>query len=220
MRMLLTAVALLLGVVMTIRAQSQQPALQGLPEYGVTLSGSPDNPVVENHSGKTIIGYVFETADQNGRASSYHQLLVQSAQATGIPDGGSLYAIGTPVNSNVPNAGRVRRDGQSIVRATLQNVIFADGQFVGVDEHGVFERLSMDVKATTEVGILAKIHAWDQVEAFAQLPLGPPHGGEALLLNSYRRMVAPILVGVRRTKGEAAAAQLAELYSSLPTLWK
>ena len=89
-----------------------------------------------------------------------------------------------------------------------------------MDEHGVFERLGKEIKVTTEVGILAKIGAWDQVEAFAQMPLGPPHGGEALLMNSFRRMVAPILVGVRGSKGEAAAAQLAELYSSLPTLWK
>ena len=41
--------------------------LEGLPQYGVTLSGSPENPVIENHSGRTVIGYVVETADANGR---------------------------------------------------------------------------------------------------------------------------------------------------------
>jgi len=29
--------------------------LDGLPKYGVTLSGSPENPVIENRSGRAII---------------------------------------------------------------------------------------------------------------------------------------------------------------------
>ena len=41
--------------------------LEGLPQYGVTLSGSPENPVIENHSGRMVIGYVVDTADANGR---------------------------------------------------------------------------------------------------------------------------------------------------------
>jgi len=28
--------------------------LKGLPEYGVTLSGSPQNPVIENRSSRTV----------------------------------------------------------------------------------------------------------------------------------------------------------------------
>ena len=31
--------------------------LKGLPEYGVTLSGSPEDSVIENHRGGVIIGY-------------------------------------------------------------------------------------------------------------------------------------------------------------------
>ena len=38
---LTTALVLLLGPAVTIQAQGEQPALQGLPEYGVTLSGTP-----------------------------------------------------------------------------------------------------------------------------------------------------------------------------------
>ena len=60
------------------------------------------------------------------------------------------------------------------VRATLTAVLFADGQFVGLDELGIFERLGKEPKAVKEVGILAKTQAWEQIEAlnqaFRQMP--------------------------------------------------
>jgi hypothetical protein len=34
--------------------------LDGLPKYGVTLSGSPLNPAIENHSGRTVIADVTD----------------------------------------------------------------------------------------------------------------------------------------------------------------
>ena len=55
------------------------------------------------------------------------------------------------------------------VRATLTAVLFADGQFVGLDELGIFERLAKELKAVKEFGILAKTQAWDQMEALNQV---------------------------------------------------
>jgi hypothetical protein len=52
---------------MAVRAQGQQPALQGLPVYGVTLSGSLENPAIENHPGKTVMAYDMKILDVNGR---------------------------------------------------------------------------------------------------------------------------------------------------------
>ena len=37
--------ALLLAAVSALRAQGPQPALVGMPEYGVLLTGSPEVPV-------------------------------------------------------------------------------------------------------------------------------------------------------------------------------
>ena len=56
----------MLGGTMAIRAQGEQPALQGLPQYGITLSGSPENLVLENLSGRVVIGYDVRLADANG----------------------------------------------------------------------------------------------------------------------------------------------------------
>jgi hypothetical protein len=193
--------------------------LEGLPQYGVTLSGSPENPVIENHSRRTVIGYVVETVDANGRGVTYPQLIAESVEPAGLPDGGAVYArSAVPVNSTarMQNPAQVRSVGQGpIVRAILSSVVFADGQFVGIDGPGGFEEFAKKIKAITEAGKLAKIAAWDQVEALAPPP-GQPPGGE----DTFRQAVARRLVETRRLKGDAAAAQLAEIYSSLPTLWK
>ena len=110
------------------------------------------------------------------------------------------------------------------VRATLTSVIFADGHFVGADEHGAFERLGKELKAVKEAGILAKMGAWDQLDAlnqaFRQMQRQQPPPGEDNTLYIFRRLAASRLVETWRLKGDAAAGQLAEIYSSLPTLWK
>jgi hypothetical protein len=201
-----------------IREEGEQAALQGLPEYGVLLSGSPKNPIVENHSGKTVIGYVVKTADAHGRGPVVNQLMAHSCmQPAGIPDGGSLYAKGAvPVNSTVGMLSFTAKalsigQGQPIVRAILQSVVFADGQFVGIDEHGAFDQFVERIKAIVEVAILARNGAWDQVEALAPLPPRLP-----LSLD----LTAMLLVQERKFKGDAAAGRLAEIYSSLPPLWR
>jgi hypothetical protein len=58
--MRIIGVLLTIGVLsgaMAIRAQVEQPALQGLPQYGVTLTGTLENPIIGNHSGRVVIGY-------------------------------------------------------------------------------------------------------------------------------------------------------------------
>jgi len=206
----------------------QAPSLVGLPQYGVTLSGSPENPVIENHSGRVIIGYDIKLADANDRGIAVNQIMAPSVMPAGIPNGGSVYAMGAaPINPNVPMpaAPQVRGSGQGpIIGAVLRSLIFSDGQFVGVDEQGAFEQFAKKLKAVTEVGLLAKGRAWDQVEtlaqAFRQTPPPQPANGEDPRLYGFRGLAASRLVETRRLKGEAAAGQLAELYSSLPTLWK
>ena len=127
---------------MAVRAQGQQPALQGLPVYGVTLSGSLENPAIENHPGKTVMAYDMKILDVNGRWIVDNQLMATSMLPAGIADGSSV-----PIEKLV----EVRFGGQGpIVRAALRSVIFADGKFVGADEQGSFEQFAMKLKAITE----------------------------------------------------------------------
>jgi tetratricopeptide (TPR) repeat protein len=212
----------------TSQPLGQVSSLVGLPQYGVTLSGSPENPVIENHSGRVIIGYDMKLADANDRGMAVNQIMAPSVMPAGIPDGGSAYAMGAaPVNLTVPMpaAPQVRINEQGpIAGAVLRSLIFSDGQFVGADEQAAFDQFAKKLKAVTEVGILAKTQAWGQVEALAQAfrltPPPPAANGEDPRLFIFRRLAASRLVETRRLKGEAAAGQLAEIYSSLPTLWK
>ena len=47
-----------------------------------------------------------------------------------------------------------------------------------------------------------------------------PPPGEDHTVYIFRQLAASRLVETRRLKGDAAASQLAEIYSSLPSLWK
>ena len=46
--------AILFGAAGTVRAQGEQPAMVGMPENSIGLSGTPEGPVIENHSGRVI----------------------------------------------------------------------------------------------------------------------------------------------------------------------
>ena len=151
--------ALLLGALPALPAQEPQPTMVGMPEYNIGLSGTPEDPVIENHSGRVIIGYNIDTADAIGRVmGGVGQILAPSVLPAGLPDGKSLYAMGNfPVDPNLQRGGRAINRGAlgRVVRATLTCVIFSDGHFAGTDERGAFERLGKRLKAVKEVGNLA-----------------------------------------------------------------
>ena len=228
-----------------VQAQAEQPCPAGTAGIWRAAYRQPENPIIENRSGQTVIAYVFVTATRNGYTSLDQPLLAASMQPAGIPDGGSLYARGAmPVNPPGPierlafqpllsgfysaplsSAGGRGFSPGPIVRATLRSVIFGDGQFVSPDEHGAFELFSSRMQAVREVGMMAKAGEWEQIEALATA-----RTNTSLLLRRLaekdaaqyveRVSAAPRLVLERKQKGDAAAAQLAELYSSLPALWK
>jgi hypothetical protein len=100
-------------------------------------------------------------------------------------------------------------------------VIFADGQFVGAGDHGTFEEFGEKIKGVAEAGNLAKIGAWDQLEALNRASFQiPPPRGENDMVYTFRQLAATHLVQERKFKSDAAASQLAEIYCSLPTLWQ
>ena len=87
------------------------------------------------------------------------QLLALSMQPAGIPDGGAVYAQGAvPLNSTRYNKVKALIQ-RPIVRAILSSVVFANGQFVGTDEHGTFEEFGKRIKGITEDGNLARMQS-------------------------------------------------------------
>jgi len=96
--------------------------------------------------------------------------------------------------------------------------------YASIYETGPILRDAVWYQPLTEVGVLAKTGAWDQVEVLAQAltPLSPrPPAGENSAWYIRRRLAAVLLVQERKRYGDAAAAQLAEIFSSLPpALWR
>jgi hypothetical protein len=73
--------------------------LAGLPEHGVLLTGTPENPILENRSGRAVIAYRLKKAGQNGHGPAPLMFLAFSGQPAGISDGDSVYVPGNvPVN--------------------------------------------------------------------------------------------------------------------------
>jgi hypothetical protein len=159
--------------------------LDGLPEHGVLLTGTLENPVIENHSGRTVIAYTVVIPEQGG-SMSVHQILLTIHMPDGLPDGGLLRIHGNVhLNPAVPVQGPMQSPAQQVspgrpVSAVLQSVVFDDGQFVGANEHGAFELFAKRIEVIKEVGFLAKDGAWDQVETLAKaltkLSTRPPAG--------------------------------------------
>jgi hypothetical protein len=91
-------------------------SLEGLPQDGVTPNGSPDDPVVENHSGRVVIGYHIQS-NTNGPVMSINQILAPSVLPSRIPDRESVYAMGNaPVSPDFQRAGRDKRCRRAAVR--------------------------------------------------------------------------------------------------------
>jgi hypothetical protein len=56
---------------------------QGLPAYGVILSGSPENPMLEHHSGRVVIPYDVRFSDANGRGMPAERVMAGFRAAGG-----------------------------------------------------------------------------------------------------------------------------------------
>jgi hypothetical protein len=152
-KMLLFALSALAGF-------GQDANLVGLPEYGVTLSGTPDNPVMENHSSQTIIGHVFRVYFTNGNLPiNFANLKVRDIWEG--RKGLEPNQTETPLMKffAVPKPSvRLQVQGQVMeapVKVVLDSVVFANGQVVGPDVVQNFPMLTEQVAALRELATFA-----------------------------------------------------------------
>jgi hypothetical protein len=156
--------ALLAVTCFALVAWGQQTALVGLPEYGVTLTGTAQNPTILNNSGKTIIGHVLCLGYAALGGCQYRRNLKtrelrlnMKNLAAGIPPSGLESPLSPP--SSGPSSKRVMirgviLDERTLVTVVLDAVVFADGQFVGPDSGNGFEEMSSRVIAEQELAAL------------------------------------------------------------------
>jgi hypothetical protein len=207
--------ALLLAGVSALRPQGKQQTLQGLPEYGVLLTGSPEVPVIVNHSGRAIIGFDLRTYEADGGKGPGAGLVLVSLRSAAIMDGAQYQPPFS--GSRLP-----------IVEAVLSGVLFDNGEYVGVDDWffavaplrlNIYREIGKQLTAV-KYGSDAEIAAvWSKVEEMVPWR----HDSRRLLalgIDPDRRSAALNLLQERDLHGERLAFDLAEYYSSLPVPWR
>lgn len=131
--------ALLAVTCFALAAWGQQTALVGLPEIGVTLTGTPAEPTIVNNSGRTAR---FLRLDQSADGGIHMQMLntrgirLQTgdykegilAGATSVPLSTEPGMPSPPIISHGENPDV---NPVPVIKATLEAVVSADGQFVG-----------------------------------------------------------------------------------------
>jgi hypothetical protein len=184
MRQTYSISVLLLLLFLFAVAPAAMAQLVGLPEYGVLLSGTPDNPVVLNQSQHRILAFTL----RQGRGmfvsnqAGLSQLRRGNAgpEGPGIPPGGtSLSSQPQPTAPIVTTANGQRAD-IGFTEATLDSVLFDDGLFVGPDLGHKYESITARIAAEVSVdSILLSAQtdselatAWDQIKQIAETP--PP----------------------------------------------
>ena len=214
--MRIVVLALLLAAASALRAQGQQQTLVGMPEYGVLLTGSPEVPVIVNHSGRAIIGFNLTTYEADGGKGPGAGLVLVYLRSAAIVDGAQYQP---PLSgSRLP-----------IAKAVLDGVLFDNGEYVGVDDWffavaqlrlNTYREIGKQLTAV-KYGSDAEIAAvWSKFEELVPWRRNPSARIHALASDPDRNSAVLNLLQERDLHGERLASDLAEYYSSLPVPWR
>jgi hypothetical protein len=179
------------------------PALVGMPELGVTLTGTAEHPEIVNHSGRGILGYVILSRDANGRESFMHTLKTRDlrlalVRPTSAPPSGPMAtpprAVAIKPLASFDNPGPP-------VQAILHAVIFDNGEFVGSDRGQYFEILSgqVDGERTLAQVVLGKKISWDELEVLAPPRPNRARPSQDSIAEAFERLEALAPGACRRT---------------------
>ena len=203
-------------------------SLVGLPEYGVTLRGTVEEPTIVNGSGRTIIGHVlhFEYPEGGGywRDLKTRGLRLDMKNlSAGIPPGGTenpLSAVpGGPAPVRVHPAAP-----KALSKVSLDLVVFANGEVVGPDSGNQFADMANQVIAEQELA--ERVSAarsdpaqreaiWAEVNRLIQKGDAPQPEAERL-----QTSLARDLDFAKSHAGEGTAYDIADREMKIPKLWK
>ena len=216
--------------------------LAGLPEFGVTLTGTPAHPTIVNNSGKSLIGYVLRMEYASGQ-SGYGRTLNTRSLRLNVP----ALGLGGPASAGIPPGGTLRLEYPTPpivtsfpssqastppvrIRAALDALIFSDGQFVGPDVGHNFEVLEKRLIAEQELAQRVSAARNDpakretilaEVTGLAQPHRSPrSHDREQALSQIWQEQLARDLVFAKNRAGEDAVFDVADREMAIPKLWR
>lgn len=215
--------------------QQNDGTLVGLPQYGVTLSGTAQTPVVHNISGRTVI-YVILKLDYAEGPSTYRPVKVRFVRRPGdspegIPPGGFMSIPQIPAPTVVVYGDflsnpltRLPSLPKTPTDASVDAIIFSDGEFVGPDSGGKFASLTEQFAAEQELATLVaaarndpskREAAWAEVDRLRPGQLPEPGPKDHLKME-----LAQMLFYTLERQGETAAYDMADREMTLPKLWR
>jgi hypothetical protein len=206
----------------------QNVSLVGLPEYGMILMGSVEEPTIVNGSGRTIIGHVLHFEKEGGN-SYWRDLKTRGLRldmknlSAGIPPGGRESPLSAVPGG--PRPIRVRRGvPKTLSKVSLDVVVFANGEVVGPDSGNHFADMANQVIAEQELA--ERVSAarrdptkreaiWAEINRLIQRSNGPQPEAERL-----QTSLARDLDFAKNHSGEAAAFDIADREMAIPKLWR
>jgi hypothetical protein len=204
--------------------QDAVQTLVGLPQYGVELTGTVQNPTIVNNSGKTIIGYV-QCMEYASGGCQYRRNLKTRELRLNLKNQ-SIESPAPVIRAYGPNL-----TPPTFARVVLDVVVFADGQFVGPDQGHNFEGMANQLLAEQELaGLVSAARndatkreaAWAEVTRLAQ-PLSqrlPPPNRPPEFFEWAQALVARDLMFAKNRSGEDAAYDVADREMAIPKLWR
>lgn len=176
---------------------------------GVTLSGNVSDPMLENHSGKTVIAALVVLMDGNGYPWVRYCMFTHTT--LGVSDGDSAKACGMK---------KTQKLASPIVSASINAVIFSDGEFRGRDSYerkgittsGTFRsNTETHMQSMRQVWQMAKDGNWAGVKAVAYknpIEVDSVHG----------MIIAEDLLSLQSKQGSDKAVSSLAFLGSLPTI--
>ena len=220
--------------------QDAVQTLVGLPELGITLKGTPQEPTVVNNSGRIIIGYVLHLGYASGGGQDRRNLKTRGLRLNNVP----ALGLSRPLDAGIPPGGTESPLSHSpgsaalvdtypppppFVKAVLDAVVFADGEFVGPDTGHNFEVLANQLIAEQELALRVSAarsdptkreSAWAEVALIAHPQRPLPHVPGQELAEMGQRVLASDLMFAKNRAGEAAGYDVADREMAIPKLWR
>ena len=186
--------------------------LIGLPQYGVELTGSIENPVIVNNSGKAICEVTVMLYDAAGKPNGTNTESYCFDSLDGVVHPGDSAEVhgavaksGDPIEVHIDNP--KNKPVPITVKAVLDSIIFADGSFVGPDNAKWFTDAAISYAISSATASLS----WPVLESLVKVQ---PRNWE----ESVKYRVAANLIGTRDSESFDAARKVAEGLMALPKL--
>ena len=137
-------------LILTIAGAAGAQALTGLP--GLALTGDPTNPLLTNHSGKTLIAAVVVRHRSNS-VDPIDLVFISPVGALPLKDGEEA-----PILKGRSNRGRLVNGNDldtGVLSTTLDLAVFLDGQVIGPDKFSSQSRVADSIATLKQMSSLS-----------------------------------------------------------------